>query len=111
MVACPSCGRELPKENLRPGSFWCPWCKEHLRACARGGRVAQLGIISLSCLLCYIGGARGASVLLDGVVLTLPMMLAYAALTAAFWPKLEKDPTMRDDFPHIVLPPDRSNKS
>jgi len=110
MGGCPSCGREIPREDFRPGGFRCPWCKEHLRGALRGGRNGQMVILLMSCFLCYKAGVRGVNVLLLGVAVSFIAGVAWHLLTDFYWPRYEKDPTMRDDFPHIVLPPDRSNK-
>lgn len=110
MVDCPSCGREIPIEDIRPSGFRCPWCKEHLRRAIRGGRVAMTGILLLAGFLCYAAGVRGVNVLLPGLVVFFFIGVVWHSLTSFYWPKFEKDPKMHDDFPHIVLPPDRSNK-
>lgn len=110
MMACPSCGRQIPKEDIRPDGFQCPSCKGHLRRAIRGGRVAVTAILLLACSLCYAAGLRGADVFLAGLILFLLIGAAYHLLTSIYWPKFEKDPLARDGFLHIVPPPDGSKK-
>ena len=110
MAACPSCGRQLRKEDIRPGGFQCPWCKEHLRGSLRGGRVGGAGILLLACLLCYVAGVRGENVFFYAIIVWLPLVVVCSSVTAIFWPKFEKDPGLRDDFLHIVPSPDGSKK-
>src|SRR5208282_6398869 len=111
MKDCPSCGREIPREDIRPGGFRCPWCKEHLRGALRGGRIGVTAILLLTCSLFHAAGVSVANIFLLGPAVTFLIAVVWHSLTDFYWPRFEKDPTMRDDFPHIVLPPDRSNKS
>jgi hypothetical protein len=110
MVECPSCGRQINREDTRPKGFQCPWCKEHLVRAFRGGRVAHLSILLLGCFLCYAAGARGGNVFLLGYVTYFFIGMLYHLFTSIYWPKFKKDTAIGDDFPHIVFPTDRSNK-
>ena len=110
MLACPGCGGRLRKEDIRPGGFQCPWCKEHLRRAIRGGRLAMTGILFLACLLCYAAGIRGVDVFFGGILALLPIGAIYHLLTSIYWPKYEKDRGAQSETLHIVPPPDQSKR-
>jgi len=103
-MECPSCGREILLEDIRPDGFQCPWCKEHLQRAFRGGRLAFTVILLLAWYLCYAAGVRGVDVFLLGLVVSFFLGLVYHFFTAIYWPKLKKDLLTRDEFPHIVAP-------
>jgi len=109
-MGCPTCGRQIPIQDIRPDGFQCPWCKEHLQRVLRGGRLAGVAILVLACLVCYVAGAKGDSLLIYGVLLYLAMGAAYHLVTSIFWPKIERDPKTRDGFLHIVPPSTRKDE-
>jgi hypothetical protein len=109
-MKCPACSRQIPRDNVQPEGFQCPWCKEHLRRGLRGGRVAGLGILILACYLCYAMGARRENIFFGGSILFLLLGAVYFLLTSIYWPKFEKAPLTRDEFPHIIDPPDPSRR-
>jgi hypothetical protein len=109
-MECPNCGIEIPKEDVRPDGFQCSRFGDHFRRAVRGGRVAGIAILFFACLLCYAAGVRGGNIFLMGLVGYVIIGPIYHMFTSMYWPKYEKDPTMHDDFPHIVLPPDPWNK-
>jgi len=109
-MICPNCGREIQLGNVRPVELRCPLCNEYLRKVVRGGRIAGITILFLACCLCYAVGVRGVNLLFPGVLVYLFIGAVYHMFTSIYWPKYEKDPTMSDEFPHIVLPPDRLSK-
>jgi hypothetical protein len=66
----------------------------------------------LAFLIPYLAGARGNSLLWDGVILFWPFYLGYAALRGYFFPRLvEAIRETEGDFPHVVDPPDRPAKT
>ena len=109
-LACPRCGHEIPREDIRPGGFRCPSCKEHLRIALRGGRIGTTVILLLSFFLCYRAEVRGANILPLGLVVFFFLCMFWHSLSSFYWPRIESDPTMCDHFLHIVPPPHRSKK-
>jgi hypothetical protein len=111
VVTCPLCGWQMRKGDILPGGFRCPGCKERLRSGFRP-RLVGLGSIVVAFLVPYLAGARGITLVEYGIALFFPICYGYAALRGFFFPRLVKDTRKEEDgFPHIIGPPDSSDKT
>ncbi len=115
MVTCPLCGGWLGPENLKPGTFRCPGCKQLLQSRKLGGP-GTLVLALASGLLAFLiprwAGVHGNALLIAWFLLVIPISIGCGAILgfffSLFFPKLER---ADDERTYIILPPGSSSSS
>lgn len=87
---CPRCGAHVPSAHPPGRPFVCPQCGAELQHEVRGARRGGYLALALACVIALAFGARGWWLLVWGLALWFPSILAIASVELRYFPpKLE----------------------
>jgi hypothetical protein len=110
-IACPLCGWEMQKGDMRSTGFRCPGCREQLRVDTGYAWPTFVASLPLAALSSYLAGIRGTSLFIAVLFLWIPFYVVGAVVTSRFGPRFVKDTPKRGDLDfRLTGPPDPPKK-